>query len=182
MTKVLAATLPIITALVVSGAAQAPADFSGRWTLEAPSIATTLAVPGTPAAAGSPGDMGSGWGTPLTISQDAKQLKIEYAFFSRYDAQPPLIFTYPLDGSETRNTVNMGRGDQVETSTAQWSGQTLIITTTYRIDDRHAGKPLTTQLTRKLSLESPATLIVEVTRPGVLGGPASTTRSIYRKG
>jgi hypothetical protein len=76
----------------------------------------------------------------------------------------------------------MGRGDQVETSTAQWSGQTLIITTTYRIDDRHAGKPLTTQLTRKLSLESPATLIVEVTRPGVLGGPASTTRSIYRKG
>jgi hypothetical protein len=127
MMRMLRATWPIVIALVVSGAAQAPADFSGRWTLEAPSIATTPAVPGTPAAAASPGDMGSGWGTPLAITQDAKQLKIEYAFFSRYDAQPPLIFTYPLDGAEGRNAVNMGRGDQIETSTAQWSGQTLII-------------------------------------------------------
>jgi len=31
-------------------------------------------------------------------------------------------------------------------------------------------------------LESPATMVVEVTRAGVLGGPASTTRSVYRKG
>ena len=29
---------------------------------------------------------------------------------------------------------------------------------------------------------NPSTLIIEVTRGGVLGGPASTTRSVYRKG
>jgi len=175
-------TLLLTIAIAPSPRAQAPVDFSGRWTLDAPAIATTPAVPGTPAAAAAPGDMGSGWGTPLTITQDMKKLAIEYAFFSRYDAQPPLTFTYPLDGSEGRNTVMMGRGEQVESSKAAWSGSTLIITTTSRVDDRSAGKPFTIEVTRKLSLESPTTLIVEVTRGGALGGAATTTRSVYRKG
>ena len=162
--------------------AQPPADFSGRWMLDAPVVALTPAVPGTPAGAAAPGDMGSGWGSTVTIAQDAKQLRVEYAVFSRYDAQPPLTFIYPLDGSVGRNTVMMGRGEQVESSRAQWKGQTLVIVTTFQIADRGAGTPFTTELTRKLSLESPTTLVMEVTRAGVLGGPASTTRSIYRKG
>lgn len=182
MMKTLRLTLLLIAALCVNGSAQGPADFSGNWTLVPREIATTAAVPGTPAAAAAPGDMGSGWGSPLTISQDAKQLKVEYAQFSRYDAMPPLTFTFPLDGSAGRNTWPMGRGDQVEMSTAQWSGQTLIITTTSRVDDRAAGKPLTVQVTRKLSLESPTSLVVEVTRGGVLGGASTTTKSVYRKG
>ena len=159
-----------------------PADFSGRWTLDAPAIATTPAVPGTPAAAAAPGDQGSGWGTALTIVQDAERLSVEYTFFSRYDLQPPLKYTYPLNGAEGRNIVVMGRGEQVESSRARWDGQTLIITTTYHVTDRGAGKPFTAEVTRKLWLESPTTMIVEVTRGGVLGGPPSTTRSVYRKG
>jgi hypothetical protein len=162
--------------------AQPPADFSGRWTLDAPAIASTPAVPGTPAVAAAPGDMGSGWGPTITIAQDSKRLSVEYTIFSRYDLQPPLTFTYPLDGSVGRNTVMMGRGDQIESSRAQWNEQTLIIITTLHIADRGAGRPFTAELTRKLSLESPTTLIVEVTRAGVLGGPASTTRSVYRRG
>jgi hypothetical protein len=161
--------------------AQPPADFSGQWMLDAPAIATTPAVPGTPATAAAPGDMGSGWGATITIAQDARRLRVEYPVFSRYDLQPPLAFTYPLDGSAGRNTVNMGRGDQSETSRAEWKGQTLIIVTTFDVADRAAGKPFTAEMTRRLWLESPTTLIVEATRGGVLGGPASTTRSIYRK-
>jgi len=177
------ATLSLLTVIVTAVlASQPPADFSGRWTLDAPAIASTPAVPGTPAVAAAPGDMGSGWGPVITIAQDAKQLSVEYAVFSRYDLQPQLKFTYPLDGSEGRNTVTMGRGEQIESSRAQWDGQTLILTTTFHIDDRGAGKPFTAELTRKLWLESPTTLVVEVTRGGVLGGPASTTRSVYRKG
>ena len=102
--------------------AQPPADFSGRWTLDAPAIASTPAVPGTPAAAAAPGDMGSGWGSTITIAQDTKRLSVEYTVFSRYDLQPPLTLTYPLDGSVGRNTVMMGRGEQVESSRAQWNG------------------------------------------------------------
>jgi arylsulfatase len=172
----------LIAILLLGAYAQAPADFSGRWTLDAPAIATTAAVPGTPAAAAAPGDMGSGWGSTLTIAQDAARLSVEYAFFSRYDIQPPLTFVYPLDGSEGRNTVMMGRGEQTESSRTQWIGSTLVITTRHRVDTGiAAGNPLTVNVTRKLSLESPTTLIVEVTREGILGGPSSTTRSVYRK-
>jgi hypothetical protein len=140
--------LSLIALLRVPAAAQAPVDFSGTWTLESPAIATTPAVPGTPAAAAAPGDMGSGWGSPLTIAQDGKQLVVEYVFFSRYDLQPPLRYVYPLDGSPSRNTVIMGLGEQIETSRAQWSGQSLIITTTHHVTDRAAGKPFTVDVTR----------------------------------
>lgn len=171
----LTAVLPATTS------AQPPVDFSGRWTVDAPAIASTPAVPGTPAAAAAPGDMGSGWGSTITIAQDTKRLSVEYTIFSRYDLQPPLTFTYPLDGSVGRNTVMMGRGEQIESSRAQWNGQTLIIITTFDVADRGAEQPFTAELTRKLWLGSPTTLVVEVTRAGVLGGPAPTTRSVYRK-
>ena len=163
-------------------ATQAPAaDFSGRWTLEAPAVATTPAVPGRPASTAAPGDMGSGWGSPMTIAQDAKQLTVEYQVFSRYDLQPPLKFAYPLDGSEGRNTVSLGRGEQAETSRARWDGQALVIVTTFHVTDPAAGKPFTIDVTRRLTLQSPTTLAVDVTRSGVLGGPSTTTRALYRK-
>lgn len=161
--------------------AQPPADFSGRWTLDMPAIASTPAVPGTPAVAAAPGDMGSGWGDTIAIAQDARQLKIEYTVFSRYDLQPPLTFSYALDGSESQNGVMMGRGQQTDSSRARWDGPALLIVTTSRVAERGAGAPFTVEVTRRLSLKSPTTLVVDVTRGGVLGGPASTTRSVYRK-
>ena len=173
--------LGVVLRAALPAQAPAPVDFSGRWTLDAPAIASTAAVPGTPAAAAAPGDMGRGWGATITIAQDPKRLSVEYPVFSRYDLQPALTFTYPLDGSVGRNTVMMGRGDQVESSRAQWNGQTLILITTFQVAGRGAGQPFTAELTRRLRLESPTTLIVEVTRAGVLGGPSSTTRSVYRK-
>jgi hypothetical protein len=182
MLRALLTVISLTVVLAAALAAQPPADFSGRWTLDAPAIATTPAVPGTPAAAAAPGDLGSGWGSPMTIAQSAARLRVEYAAFSRYDLQPPLTFTYPLDGSEGRNAVMMGRGEQIESSRAHWNGQALVIVTTFQVADRGASKPFTVEVTRTLSLESPATLVVDATHAGVLGGPASTTRSVYRKG
>ncbi len=170
-----------LAAFVLGVAAQPPADFSGRWRLDEPEVASTPAVPGTPAVSASSGDMGSGWGPTITVAQDPARLRVEYTVFSRYDLQPPLTFVYPLDGSEGRNAVMMGRGEQVESSRARWDGTALIIVTTFRVEDRAAASPFTAELTRKLHLESPTSLVVEVTRAGVLGGPGSTTRSVYRK-
>ena len=181
MKRAILVTVSLFTTLAGLRASQAPVDFSGKWTLDAPSPVSTPAVPGTPAAAAAPGDMGSGWGSTITIAQDAGQLTIEYPIFSRYDLQPPRKVTFPLDGSEGRNTVMLGRGEQVESSKAKWDGQALIIVTTFLVSDRAAGKPFTVEVTRRLSLDSPTILIVEVTRAGVLGGPAATTRSVYRK-
>jgi hypothetical protein len=173
--------VPVVAALALVQASQAPVDFSGKWTLDAPSPASTPAVPGTPAAAAAPGDMGSGWGSIITIAQDARQLTLEYPIFSRYDLQPPRKVTFPLDGSEGKNTVMLGRGEQVESSKARWDGQALVIVTTYFVSDRAVGAPFTVEVTRRLSLESPTTLVVELTRAGVLAGPPATTRSVYRK-
>ena len=66
----------LLSALALSLLLQAT-DFSGQWTADPP-------------AEKAPGDMGSGWGSPLTITQDARQLIVEQALFSRYDLQPPV--------------------------------------------------------------------------------------------
>lgn len=195
MTKLLAAAV-VLVGIGISLSAQTKPDFAGRWTTDPdPALAAAAgAAAGAtgarggagPPRAGGPGrgrggDMGSGWGSTITIAQDAGKLTVEYAFFTRGDMQPPLKFTYALDGSESRNTVMMGQGMQLQRSKAAWEGDTLVITTVHTFTDPASGKPTTADVTQKLSLESPTSLVVETTRAGVLGGPPSSTRTVYRK-
>jgi hypothetical protein len=174
--------MKLMTALAISGWLSASAtsqvpDFSGAWTAEPAAAPAAPATPAPPAR----GDMGSGWGSPLTITQDAKQLVVEQLLFGRGDMQPPLRFVYALDGSETRNTVMIGHASQVRVSRAAWDGQTLQVTTTYPAVDPSSGKPFTTEVTHRLSLASPTSLVIEVTRGPALGGQPTTTRAVYRK-
>ena len=162
-----------------SPAVQARPDFSGRWTTE-PAAQTAPAAPARGRGPGR-GDMGSGWGPTITITQDARQLVIEYSVFARGDMQPPFRFTYALDGSETKNSVMMGRGIQSQTSRAQWDGTRLRITTQHAMTDPATNKPTTAQVVQTLSLESPTELVVETVRAGVLGAADTTTRTVYRK-
>lgn len=180
----------IVASFATGVAAQSKPDFSGRWTTD-PDPAAAAAAPAAPARGSAPpagagrgggrGEMGSGWGSTITIAQDAAKLTVEYAFFGRGDMQPPLKFVYALDGSETRNSVMMGRGIQQSASTAAWQGDKLVITTTHTFPDPDSGKPTGTEVKQVLSLESPTSLVVETTRAGVRNGPASTTRTVYRK-
>ena len=159
--------------------AQAKPDFSGRWTSE-PEAKTTEPGSGQPSAA-RVGDMGSGWGTNPTITQTADRLTVEYMFFARGDMQPPLKFVYALDGTETKNSVMLGRGIQMQTSKTAWEGAKLIITTTHTFENPTNGQPMKSEVKQTLTLASPTSLIVETTRGGVLGGPSTTTRTIYKK-
>src|SRR6188474_3253997 len=158
--------------------AQAKPDFSGRWTSE-PEAKPTEQGSAPPAARA--GDMGSGWGTTPTITQTADRLTVEYVFFARGDMQPPLKFVYALDGTETKNSVMMGRGIQLQTSKTAWDGDKLVITTTHSLVDPASGKPATAVVTQTLSLDSPSSLVVDTTRSGVFGGPTTTARTVYRK-
>ena len=97
----------------------------------------------------------------MTIAQDATQLVVEQALFSRYDLQPPLRFVYALDGSETRNAVMTGHTTQERVSRAAWDGPTLRITTMYPSVDPVSGGAFTTEVIHRLSLDSPTTLVVE---------------------
>jgi hypothetical protein len=97
------------------------------------------------------------------------------------DMQPPLRFVFSLDGAETKNSVMMGRGVQAQTSKTAWEGEKLVITTTHSFAHPETGQTLTSEVNQTLALESPTSLIIETTRSGVLGGPSSTTRTVYRK-
>jgi hypothetical protein len=184
------------TWMCVAASAQSKPNFAGRWTTDPDPAAAPSAAPpaagGVPAAgqrAGAPGpgrgggrgDMGSGWGSTITIAQDAAKLTVEYAFFGRGDMQPPLKFVYALDGSETRNSVMMGRGIQGQASKTTWEGDKLVITTVHAFVDPDTGKTIGAEVKQVLSLESPSSLVVETTRAAAMGGTASTTKTVYRK-
>ena len=171
-----------VTGILATGAAaQERPDFSGAWTV--------LAQPTGPGggSGGSSGSLGSGWGESFALVQNDGTLTVERAFYSRADLQPILKFRYSLDGSETRNTVLMGRGMQVQVSTTAWEGDNLVITTVHTEPDAEDGQTVTCEVTQTLSLQPPrlaawpAALVVETTRCGVLGGPPSTTRSVYTR-
>ena len=124
-------------------------------------------------------DVGSGWGDVITVTQEGSRLQIEYALFARDDRQPPLRFVYDLEGRETHNDFMMGRGVQMQTSRAKLIGGSLEIMTSHELVVQ--GRPLQSEVRQVLSLESPARLGIEVTRLGVLGGPPTTSRSVYRR-
>jgi hypothetical protein len=186
-------SVSVVTIFAITVTAQTRPDFSGQWTREPDPIAT--ATGRNPQAGTQPlgggdrvsggaariGDMGSGWGSNITVTQDPSRLTVEFMFFARGDMQPPLKFVYALDGSESKNSVMMGRGIQVQTSKATWEGDKLVITTEHTFAHPETGQPVTSELKQTLSLESPNRLVVEATRSGVLGGPPSSTRTIYKK-
>jgi hypothetical protein len=124
-------------------------------------------------------DIGSGWGDVITVTQQGARLQIEYALYVPNDRQPPLRFVYDLEGRETHNDFMMGRGVQIQTSRTRLLGGSLEIMTSHELFVQ--GRPLQSEVRQVLSLESPETLIVEVTRLGVLGGPPTTSRSVYRR-
>jgi hypothetical protein len=166
--------LAAATLIAVSASVQTPSDFSGRWLLAPEPVGTASAARSTPA-------MGTGWGSDISIAQDAKTLTIEFAQFARGDMQPPIKLVYFLDGSESRNTINVGRGPQEQISKTAWDGTKLTISTVRTFRSAPGDKPMTLQTTQVLFLDSPDTLVVETTHGGALGGQPSTSRAVYKK-
>ena len=160
--------------LTVSPAAQPLPDFSGRW----------IAVPEPAATAGADaaaGPLGSGWGNEVTLTQTATTLTVERAQFSTYDMQPPMRFSYALDGSENRITLNVGRGAQDMVVRTSRQDDSLVITTSYRVSLPDDGRPATVEMKQVLSLDSPGSLVVTTTLTGLKGGTSSTSTTRYKK-
>lgn len=164
----------VLAALPLVARSQSRPDFSGEW-VQVDSLPEQRSVAAVGDAGFRKGNMGSGWGSPLTLRQQANQLVVEYAFFSTYDLQPRLRFTFALDGSESRNAIMIGHSELVLRSRATWLDTTLIITTTY------PGPVGTTELRQALSLASATLLMIETARPGAGGGAPVVTRTVYAK-
>ena len=69
----------------------------------------------------------------------------------------------------------------MQNSKTTWEGDKLIISTTHSFENPANGQPMKSDVKQTLTLASPTQLIVETTRGGVLGGPPTTTRTVYRK-
>src|SRR5688572_13054579 len=151
--------------------AQARPDFSGEWTRVDSTEQRSVAAVGD--ASFRTGNMGSGWGSPLTLRQQGSALVVEFAHFGTYDLQPRLRYIYALDGSASRNTVMIGHAESVVRSRVTWRDSTLVITTIYPVPERG-----TTEVRTALTLESPTSLLVETQR----GSAPTVARTRYRKG
>jgi hypothetical protein len=73
----------------------------------------------------------------------------------------------------------IGHATSLQRSHAVWRDSMLVITTTHPTPELGAGS--TTEVRQTLTLESPTSLILETTRSGVPGAPASVIRTIFRK-
>ena len=160
--------------------AQRP-DLSGVWTAVADSATARPSVATTGDAAFRRGDAGSGWASPLTITQQANRLIVEYQVFSSYDLQPPLRLAFALDGSPSLNTIMIGHSAVAVRSSAAWAGDALTLTTAYPGPPGPDGRETRVEVRQSLRLASPATLVIETTRGGILGAPAVTSRTTWSK-
>jgi hypothetical protein len=154
----------------VTGSAQARPDFSGEWVRADSAEQRSVATVGD--AGFRVGTMGSGWGSPLTLRQQANLLVVEYAYFGSYDLQPKLSLTFTLDGSEARNSVTIGHSESLLRSRGTWHADTLVILTQYPAP---AGVK-DTAVRQALSLTSTTSLVIETTH-----GNGPPTRSAYTK-
>jgi hypothetical protein len=162
-------------AIAASAGAQRP-DFSGDWVQVADTAATRPSTAATGDAAFRRGDMGSGWGSSLAVRQSPDQLIVEYPYFSTYDLQPRLRFTFALDGSESRNIVMIGHANSEQRSRVTWNGDSLVITTTFPAPPGTDGRPRTSAVRRVLSLDANGALVIETGRDG-----AAPIRTSYRR-
>jgi hypothetical protein len=170
-----------IALLASSGGAQTLPDFTGKWVVAAPASPAGTSMGSAPPTLSAQGAMGSGWGSEITLAQDAASLTVEYTYFHAREIQPPFRFKYLLDGSVSRNTVNLGRGPQEQVSKASIEGSSLVITTTHNFTNPLTGHASTSETRQVLSLESPTSIVIETTRSAVMGGKASTTKTTYNK-
>ena len=169
----------MFAAFTGSAAAQRP-DFSGTWTRIADSTTGRGGVAATGDAAFRRGDMGSGWGSPLTLTQTPQRLNVVFDFFIAYDLQPKARFTYALDGSESKNIVTVGHADAPVRSRSAWKGDTLVITTTFTAPPEVDPALRTPEVRHALSIDPSGRLVIAVQRRDA-GGALNTVVSAYTK-
>jgi hypothetical protein len=155
-----AACAAAIVFITASAFAQAPPNFAGKWTV--------VADPNAPAGGGR--GMG-GIGETATIVQDATSLTI-----TRQTPNGEFTTTYKLDGSESKNTLNMGGNAVDMLSKVKFEGAKFIVNTSIIFDGN------TAETSATMWLDDAGNLVVESTRPDFQGGGAPiTTKMTYKK-
>lgn len=179
-------TTAVTLALVSPASAQDRPDFSGSWALaestggiggrmlsgapgQAPQGAAATRAPGQARQGGGAIMMRGGLGQTVTITQAARTLVIVQT-----TPQGEIRSTYNLDGSPSRNALNLPGGRTEVISTARWEDNALVIVTPNPMDDGASRTFMT------LSLNAGGDLFVETVRVGAAGA-AEPMVGVYRR-
>jgi hypothetical protein len=149
-------------------------EFDGKWTrVDDPNAPPPGGAGGGDARGGRGGGRGGrgGLGANVTIEVDASNNKFQII---RTTQNGEMKSTYMLDGTESKNTMQMGGNAMDQLSTTKWAGDTLMITTKMQMGEN------TSQSTMALWI-SGGNLMVRSTSPGRGGGDAMTTTTTYKK-
>ncbi len=159
-------------------------DFSGSWSTTVLHTVSVINRLDQPLVA----TLGSGWGDKISIKHIVNHLEVKKVVFTPREIQPLVRYNYILDGSQSKNVINMGRTGKPTISTAVWEENRLVITTSYPFQNSRNGKWHESKVTQTLWLQ-PATktpwepmLVVETTRSSAFNGNSSTNRTIYNRG
>jgi hypothetical protein len=172
--------------LAAAAGAQRP-DFSGTWVRVVDSAAARPSVATAGDAGFRVGDMGSGWGSPLTITQRADSVIVAYPFFGTYDLQPPIRLAFAMDGKMVVNRVMLGHAESKQIAVVEWVDSTLSIRTTVSPPPEVAlgvsvhGETAGALVVQQLTLTSPTTLRIETFRSPVPGAQPSRIFTTYAK-
>lgn len=177
-------TLAVILLLAIAAGLPVPAhaqrpDLGGTWVLRLDStVARTVAATGD--AAFPKGDMGVGWGSPLTIVQTPARLNVTFDAFTAYDLQPKVRFVYALDGVESRNAVVMGSA-LPSRSTTVWQDSALVITTTFAAPGSVSAAAEALVVRQTLALDATGRLTIQTRRLGANGTINTVTATYTRR-
>jgi len=157
-------------AFVASNAFAQATSFAGTWNQVVDPAAQQGAAGG---GGGRGGRGGAGFGPTFSVAQDAKTLTI-----TRTTQNGEVKSVYNLDGSESKNTVQMGGNAMEQVSVAKWEGANLVITTKVQRGEQ------TFEQKRTLSVDKDGSLWIENSSnaPGRDGQPQPATKVQYKKG
>ena len=179
MIRTLAVTLSLAIAVSVAAPAYAQRHvLSGTWVLRPDSTAARR-VAATGDAAFAKGDMGIGWGSPLTIVQTPARLNVTFDAFTAYDLQPKVHFAYALDGTESRNAVVMS-GAPPSRSIVAWQDSALVITTTFTAPAGVNPAPGALEVRQTLALDATGRLTIQSRRLSA-NGAVNTVIATYTR-
>lgn len=176
MDSIPGAVLVAAILLPAAAAGQQRPDLGGTWVQADDGSRLSVASRGD--VAFRVGDMGSGWGSPLTIGIESTRVFVRFDPYLAYDLQPAVELTYPLSGGDARNQVYLGHSATPFTSRAGWQDGALMTVDLFPVPLEVAGPGVTAEVRRRLTVASD-TLRIETTRVGVAGAPTVTSRSIY---
>ena len=145
---------------------QGPPNFSGTW----------HGVPSEPIPFRPGLRVSTAWSDPVTLSQDATSLTVEYVSYGRSHARVRLV--YRLDGVANTNIDAASVPPQERQTRAEWEGESLVLTG--MVDWPDGTGRTTPRVTREvLSLESPDVLRIDTTL--TFRGETATATARYRR-